>query len=70
MFTNNYDIIIVGGGISGLFMAYKLSSTDVSILLVEKQKKLGGRIQTLKKNKLNLKLEPPVFIRLIKKFSH
>jgi monoamine oxidase len=49
MFTNNYDIIIVGGGISGLFMAYKLSSTDVSILLVEKQKKLGGRIQTLKK---------------------
>ena len=40
--------IIVGGGISGLFMAYKLSSTDVSILLVEKQKKLGGRIQTLK----------------------
>ena len=25
MFTNNYDIVIVGAGISGLFMAYKLN---------------------------------------------
>ena len=30
-----YDYIIVGGGISGLFMAYKLSQTDKDILLLE-----------------------------------
>ena len=60
-------IIIVGAGISGLFMAYKLSSTDVSILLVEKQK-LGGLIQTLKLQQTQFEAEPPVFIRLIKSF--
>ena len=33
MFSNyNYDIVIIGGGISGLFLAYKLLSTDLKVL--------------------------------------
>ena len=37
IFSNNYnyDTIIVGGGISGLFTAYKLSGTGKKILLIE-----------------------------------
>ena len=41
-----YDYIIVGGGISGLFMAYKLSTTDNNILLLESSNRLGGRLLT------------------------
>ncbi len=44
-FSSNYDydVIIVGGGISGLFTAYKLSKTDLKILLIEMHEDLGGR---------------------------
>ena len=48
-FSTNYDLVIVGGGISGLFLAYKLSETNLKILLLEKEKNLGGRIHTIKK---------------------
>ena len=41
-----YDYIIVGGGISGLFMAYKLADTGKDILLVESTGRLGGRLLT------------------------
>jgi monoamine oxidase len=47
-----YDIIIVGGGISGLFLAYKLSQTNQDILLVEQSNRLGGRIHTIHENNL------------------
>ena len=43
-----YDYIIVGGGISGLYMAHKLSETDSKILVVESTNRWGGRIYTKK----------------------
>lgn len=43
-----YDYIVIGGGISGLNIAYKLSDNKNSILLVEKNHRLGGRIHTYK----------------------
>jgi hypothetical protein len=41
-----YDIIIIGGGISGLFSAYKILKLcpDKSILILEKSSILGGRM--------------------------
>lgn len=47
-----YDIIILGGGISGLYSAYKLleKNKDLKILILEKNDYLGGRIKTFKKN--------------------
>lgn len=39
-----YDSVIVGGGIAGLNIAYKLK--DKNVLLLEKSDRLGGRIYT------------------------
>ena len=46
-----HDIIIVGGGISGLYLAYLLSKkTSKKVMLLEKSKRLGGLIDTLFEN--------------------
>jgi len=48
MLTNYYDIIIIGGGISGLYSAYKIKklSPKTSVLVIEREnvKNLGGRM--------------------------
>jgi len=49
-FYDSYDIVIVGGGISGLFLAYKLADTGLNILILEKEKEFGGRVHTIYKN--------------------
>ena len=45
-----YDIIVVGGGVSGLYSAYKLSKQypKMTIKVIEKNDRLGGRIHTYK----------------------
>ena len=51
MFSNyDYDIIIIGGGISGVFLAYKLLNTNLKVILFEGDKNLGGRIETYEKD--------------------
>jgi len=44
-----YDVVIVGGGLSGLYFLYKLLQIrpDWKILLLEKENRLGGRIWTV-----------------------
>ena len=51
-----YDYVIVGGGISGIFMAYKLSETGKDILLLESTNRLGGRIYTKKEKGVQFEL--------------
>ncbi len=43
-----YDIIIIGGGISGLYCAYNLLKKEnkLKVLILEKNPKLGGRVST------------------------
>ena len=38
----DYDTIILGGGLTGLFVGYKLSKKGRKILIIEKSKELGG----------------------------
>ncbi|GAA4915230.1 flavin monoamine oxidase family protein [Mucilaginibacter defluvii] len=40
-------IIIIGGGLSGLLLAYQLEKLNVRSLFLEASNRLGGRIQTL-----------------------
>lgn len=48
--TNVYDLVIVGGGISGIYTLYKLSKTfsHLKILLLESGERYGGRIYSYK----------------------
>ena len=39
-----YDYVIIGGGISGLFMYSQLIKKTKNILLLERDKRFGGRI--------------------------
>ena len=43
-----YDSIIIGAGVSGLYMAYKLSEKGKKVLIIERNNYLGGRIYTHK----------------------
>ena len=47
---NNYDLVIIGGGISGLYTLYKLSKkySHLKILLLESGQRYGGRIYSHK----------------------
>ena len=42
----NTDVLIVGGGLSGLALAPKLEKSGVNYLVVEANDRLGGRILT------------------------
>ena len=41
-----YDVIIVGGGLSGLMAAWRLKEAKVNFLLLESHSELGGRVKT------------------------
>ena len=41
-----YDCIIIGGGISGIAFAHKLSRQGKKVVILEKEGRLGGQIQT------------------------
>lgn len=47
----NYDFVIIGSGISGLNLCNNLYKNN-KILLLEKNDNIGGRIQTIKDNKI------------------
>ena len=42
MIENKFDAIVVGGGIAGLTAAAYLVKAGQSVILVEKQSKVGG----------------------------
>jgi cytochrome b involved in lipid metabolism len=48
--TNVYDLVIIGGGIAGLYTLYKLSKSfaHLKILLLESGQRYGGRIYSYK----------------------
>lgn len=45
------EIIIIGGGISGLYLAHLLSEKNCKIVLYEKENRFGGRMKTVYSNK-------------------
>jgi monoamine oxidase len=50
-------VVIIGGGLSGLYLAYLLGQKGIHALILEASSRLGGRIQTIKgKNETPLEL--------------
>ena len=41
-----YDYIIIGGGLAGLYTAYKINQSEpkAKLLILERNKQMGGRI--------------------------
>ena len=44
-----HDYIIIGGGLSGLYLGYMLNKYNKNFIILEKKPRLGGRIKTVKK---------------------
>lgn len=52
------EVIVIGAGISGLSVAYHLTRKGIDTLVLEKEEKPGGNIQTLIKDRYILELGP------------
>lgn len=50
MRKNDVDVIIIGGGLTGLSIAYFLKDENINIKIIEARNRLGGRILTTYKN--------------------
>ena len=50
MNPKKYDIIIIGAGLAGLACGIRLKKTGKSILIIEKNNTVGGKLQELKWN--------------------
>ena len=61
--TQKWDIVIVGGGLAGYVAANFLAKNDLSILILEKGKNVGGRARTNKINHQYLNLGPHAFYK-------
>ncbi|PVX52483.1 protoporphyrinogen oxidase [Balneicella halophila] len=46
MEISKYDITIIGGGISGLSLAYMLANMDRKVLVLDKTKRVGGAVES------------------------
>ncbi|MBT2755735.1 NAD(P)/FAD-dependent oxidoreductase [Mesobacillus foraminis] len=67
--AQKWDIVIVGGGLAGYVAANFLTSTNLSILIVEKGKSVGGRARTNKIEQQCLNLGPHALYKKGKAWS-
>ena len=51
-----YDIVVIGGGIAGVYLTYKIhkKNSKVKVLLIEKENRLGGRVHTFTNNYMSV----------------
>ncbi|WP_062051877.1 NAD(P)-binding protein [Bacillus sp. JCM 19034] len=53
-----WDVIIIGGGLAGYVAANYLAKGNISTLMLEKAKEIGGRARTINKNGYLFNLGP------------
>ena len=65
------DVIVIGGGLSGLTIAYQLKKRGLAVKVLEAQHRLGGRIETIYgKQKRPWKWVLPGLMQRIKIYWH
>ncbi|WP_068472599.1 protoporphyrinogen oxidase [Saccharicrinis aurantiacus] len=52
------DIVIIGSGLTGLTLAYYLTKAGKSVVVIDKNKHIGGVIQTIKKDGFTFEIGP------------
>jgi len=52
--VSSYDVIVVGGGISGLTAAYEMNKKGYDVLVLEAQERVGGRVHTMRVDGKNI----------------
>ncbi len=60
--TDNVGAVVVGGGITGLAAAYRLTRSGVPVVLVEASERLGGKIRTERIDGFLVEAGPDSFI--------
>ncbi len=58
-----FDVLIVGGGVSGLALSYYLKRRGLTSLLIEKSPRFGGNIRTLEHDGFLYDVGPDSFVR-------
>jgi monoamine oxidase len=54
--TNNYDYVIIGGGIAGLYAAKRLYESGQNVIVLEASERIGGRALQFKWHDTQIKL--------------
>lgn len=68
MMNERQDIVVIGGGLTGLSAAYyawqkaQAEGTSISITIIEKEKSLGGKINTLRRDNCVIEKGPDSFL--------
>ena len=63
------NVLIIGGGISGLTLAYKCIKQGYNVIIFEKTDRLGGKINSIYHNKTKILLIHDKLISLLKEFN-
>ena len=54
MNSKKYNVAIIGAGVSGLTIAYKLAKQGKKVIIIEKEKEIGGMLRSIKREDYNI----------------
>lgn len=52
------DVVVIGGGVSGLSLAYWLQRSGIDVLVIEKDREVGGTMKTVREDGFLVELGP------------